>query len=302
MSRDSDMPLPPSIFKSIFNICPVGFLVLSPTPEAIFLAVNDTFLEASGRTRENLLHKSIFEAFPRNQDDPEDIGEQSLRGSLARVRATGKPDALPEQRYPIQLALPDGRVVWEVRYWSVINTPVFGEDGQLLCICHSTNDVTGRVRSVAALRESEEKLRDIDRRKDEFLAMLAHELRNPLAPIGAAAQLLQLAHLNDTQIRKTSEVIGRQVLHMTGLIDDLLDVSRVTRGLTELEDAPLDIRHVVMEAVEQVTPLIQAKQHRLILHLTPHLSMVKGDRKRLVQIISNTLNNAAKYTPVATKR
>ena len=139
-------------------------------------------------------------------------------------------------------------------------------------------------------------LRDTDRRKDEFLAMLAHELRNPLAPIGAAAELLQLASLDEARLRQTSEVIGRQVRHMTSLIDDLLDVSRVTRGLVGLDNARLDLGDVVADAVEQVNPLIRARGHHLALHLAPEASIVEGDRKRLVQVIANILNNAAKYT------
>jgi len=127
--------------------------------------------------------------------------------------------------------------------------------------------------------------------------MLAHELRNPLAPIGAAAQLLRMGRLDEGRIRHTSEIIGRQVDHMTHLIDDLLDVSRVTRGLVELETAPLDMRDVVTDAVEQVAPLMQARRHRLSAHMAPASALVMGDKKRLVQVVTNILNNAAKYTP-----
>lgn len=151
-------------------------------------------------------------------------------------------------------------------------------------------------RDVTSRKEDEEKLRDADRRKDEFLAMLAHELRNPLAPIGAAADLLQLAKLDEDRVRKTSAVIGRQVRHMTGLIDDLLDVSRVTRGLIELNKSELDIQQVINEAVEQVSPLIRARGHALMTLLAPQSALVRGDKKRLVQVLANILSNAAKYT------
>lgn len=151
-------------------------------------------------------------------------------------------------------------------------------------------------RDVTERKTTEEKLRIADRRKDEFLAMLAHELRNPLAPISAAAQLLQTVKLDEARVRQTSQIIGRQVVHMTHLVDDLLDVSRVTRGLVKLENASLDIRHIVADAVEQVTPLMQSRRHHLALHLPPVTAMVEGDKKRLVQVISNLLNNAAKYT------
>ena len=148
----------------------------------------------------------------------------------------------------------------------------------------------------AGLRQAIDKLTEADARKDEFLAMLAHELRNPLAPIRAAAELLKIARLDEARVRQTSHIIARQVDHMTGLVDDLLDVSRVTKGLVDLDKSPLDIRHIVTEAVEQVNPLIQSRRHHLTLTLSPEAGTVMGDHKRLVQILSNLLHNAAKYT------
>lgn len=151
-------------------------------------------------------------------------------------------------------------------------------------------------RDITEAKETNRKLQDADRRKDEFLAMLAHELRNPLAPIGAAAELLQLVKLDEARVRQTSQIIDRQVKHMTSLVDDLLDVSRVTRGLAELNSEPVNISHIVTDAIEQVTPLIRSRRHHLALHMTPDPTMVLGDRKRLVQVLANLLNNAAKYT------
>ncbi|MEX5748090.1 PAS domain S-box protein [Massilia sp. X63] len=134
------------------------------------------------------------------------------------------------------------------------------------------------------------------RRKDEFLAMLAHELRNPLAPISNAAQLLAMTSLDPQRVRQSSEVIIRQVRHMTSLVDDLLDVSRVTRGLVELEQERVDIKSVVASAVEQARPLIEARGHALDQHMVSQRCWVQGDRIRLVQVVVNLLNNAAKYT------
>jgi PAS domain S-box-containing protein len=155
--------------------------------------------------------------------------------------------------------------------------------------------LVGIVIDITERKRVEEALKQADRRKDEFLAMLAHELRNPLAPIGAAAELLQLAGLNEARVRQTSQIIARQVKHMTGLVDDLLDVSRVTRGLVELDNVPLDVSHVITDAVEQVMPLIRSRRHHLGLQMTPEAPLVMGDRKRLVQVVANLLNNAAKY-------
>jgi signal transduction histidine kinase len=405
--------LSPALFEAVFNHSPIGHYLLSPTPEATVLAVNDAFLKASGRAREELVGVSLFVAFPRNPDDPTDTGETDLRRSLARAMATGRPDRLPAQRYPIPVVLPNGETGFEERFWSAVSTPIFGADGTVLCISHTTIDVTEQVRSQAAMRDSEaryraltnatadvvyrmspdwsqlrqldgrgllkdtstasrywlddyvpadeqarvhqaiaeairarstfelehrvrrldgsvgwtysravpmldargeieewigaasditerklaeEKLRESDRRKDEFLAMLAHELRNPLAPVGAAAALLQRGRLDEGLVRKTSEIIGRQVAHMTALIDDLLDVSRVTRGQVELDEAALDMRAIVADAVEQVMPLVHARHQQLDVDVPAQPMPVLGDAKRLVQVLANLLNNAAKYT------
>ena len=144
---------------------------------------------------------------------------------------------------------------------------------------------------------AEAELRVNNQRKDEFLAMLAHELRNPLAPIRNAAEILRLVSDDAARVRDTSGIIVRQASHMAEIVDDLLDVSRVTRGLVTLEKETLDLRTVVMAAVEQSLPLIDERQHRLQLDLKETASWVTGDRVRLTQIFSNLLNNAAKYTP-----
>ena len=144
---------------------------------------------------------------------------------------------------------------------------------------------------------AEEELRQSNHHKDEFLAMLAHELRNPLAPISSAAQLLTMAPGNETRVRQVSEILNRQVKHMTELVDDLLDVSRVTRGLVELQNETLDVKLVVASAVEQAQPLIESRSHALVLRLGSAPAFVQGDKTRLVQVLSNLLNNAAKYTP-----
>jgi signal transduction histidine kinase len=158
-------------------------------------------------------------------------------------------------------------------------------------------DVAERAWSAVERVRAEEALRLADRRKDEFLAMLAHELRNPLAPISAAAQLLNMGEPDAARVSRTSAIITRQVTHMTGLIDDLLDVSRVTRGLVVLAREEVDLRSVIADAVEQVRPLIEARHHQLAQNLSATPVFVEGDYKRLVQVLANLLNNAAKYTP-----
>ena len=144
---------------------------------------------------------------------------------------------------------------------------------------------------------AEAELRQSNQHKDDFLAMLAHELRNPLAPISTAAHLLSMSPGNETVVRQVSEIINRQILHLTNIVDDLLDVSRLTRGLVELHTEPLDVKLIVTSAIEQAQPLIEARHHCLVLRLGSTPAFVEGDKTRLVQVLSNLLNNAAKYTP-----
>ncbi|THC43535.1 PAS domain S-box protein [Massilia sp. Mn16-1_5] len=140
-------------------------------------------------------------------------------------------------------------------------------------------------------------LKEQDRRKDEFLAMLAHELRNPLAPIASAAELLKIGIASEERVRRSSEVISRQVRHMTSLVNDLLDISRVTRGLIQLENVEVELGATIHSAVEQSRPLIEAREHALVVAPVPAAARVMGDPNRLVQVLVNLLNNAAKYTP-----
>lgn len=570
------------IYQSAFNRSLIGEYLLAPTPEATILAVNETILKTVSRRREELVGKHLFDAFPKNPDDLQDTGVAALHQSLMRVIATGQPEVMPLQRFLVTVQSPEGGKHYEEQFWSGSTTPIFDDDGKLVCISHRIVDVTerqkaddaahklaarqafqlaladgirsltapedviavasqllgehleakrvvygevdesgtsvslhrdwtdgtftsmtamrltlddygplvgdalragrvlvvgdvttneqsapyaeaylatgiqavlaipimkgGRLRAILSIHDSrarhwedddiflaedmvdrtwlavenaraqaelraerdqsqhifdsmtegfglldrdwtilrvnetgakttrrtrlellgqnhweavpelagtnvealyrrvkasgvtetlevhhnfpsgikdwievrayplpedrlavffrniterklaEQKLKDADRRKDEFLAMLAHELRNPLAPIGSAAQLLQMVSMDEERVRATSQIINRQVDHMTHLINDLLDVSRVTRGLVALDNAVLDIRHIISDAVVQVTPLIQSRRQHLTLHLSPDTTPVVGDEKRLVQIISNILNNAAKYT------
>lgn len=152
-------------------------------------------------------------------------------------------------------------------------------------------NITERVMAERALKAA-------NQRKDEFLAMLAHELRNPLAPIAAAAELMRRPQASAEQMREASLIVARQAQHLRGLVDDLLDASRVSRGLIRLEWRELDLRELLYQALEQCHPLMQGRGHQLRLKLATQTLPVRGDAKRIVQILSNVLNNAAKFTPL----
>ena len=140
------------------------------------------------------------------------------------------------------------------------------------------------------------KIQAEDRRKDEFLAMLAHELRNPLAPISNAVHILQMSEKDPAKLKWAIEVIGRQLRQLVRLVDDLLDVSRITRGKIELKIESIDATQVVAAAIETSRPFVDALKHSLTVLLPPEPLLVKGDFARVAQILANLINNAAKYT------
>jgi PAS domain S-box-containing protein len=184
-----------------------------------------------------------------------------------------------------------GRILGTLTFVSAETARTFGPDEVALA-----EDIGRRAAVAIDNANLYRTLQAADQRKDEFLAMLAHELRNPLAPIRVAADLLAMGP-GKANLSAISGVLARQVGHMTALVDDLLDVSRVTRGSIELDRAPVSFKAVAASAVEQVRPLVDARNHRLQVNLADDAMTVMGDEKRLVQILANLLNNAAKYTP-----
>ncbi|MFY0532570.1 hybrid sensor histidine kinase/response regulator [Nannocystis pusilla] len=158
-------------------------------------------------------------------------------------------------------------------------------------------EVTERQRAEEALRRTHAQLRQADRQKDEFLAMLAHELRNPLAPIHSAVELMSLKELDDPQVGWCRDMIDRQARQLHRVVDDLLDVSRLVQDKLTLQSAPLEVAEVVDLALAATRPRIEARRHRLGLTLPEEPIWIEGDRTRLSQVVGNLLDNAAKYTP-----
>lgn len=207
-------------------------------------------------------------------------------------RLAGKPEA------ELVAARRDGRVEdegWRMRkdgslFWAnVVVTAVYDANRQLIGFAKVTRDMSERRRL--------EELESSSRRMNEFLAMLAHELRNPLAPIRNAVTIMQLETLTSPVLRNCRDVIDRQLAHVTRLVDDLLDVGRLTTGKITLRKELLRLGDVVARGVEAVRPLISARGHMLEVRVPPEPVYVNGDSTRLVQVLQNLLVNAAKYTP-----
>jgi PAS domain S-box-containing protein len=209
-------------------------------------------------------------------------------------------EAAAEGRPAIELeaALKLGRTEdegWRVRkdrslFWAnVVVTALRDKEGRLRGYAKVTRDLTERLKV--------EELKVADQQKNHFLAMLAHELRNPLAPIRNGIELLRMPHVDPASMDATTEMMERQVGHLVHLVDDLLDVSRIISGKVTLRHEPLDLRTIVSRAAEEVQPALDARGHELMVTLPSRPLVVDADAVRLAQVFSNLLTNAAKYSP-----
>ncbi|HET9253170.1 MAG TPA: ATP-binding protein [Candidatus Eisenbacteria bacterium] len=228
--------------------------------------------------------EGTFEAY-QSDIHPED--REYVLDSLRRTLQEGK-----EHRIEYRIVLPDGTVRW-VEGRGKLLVDENGRPSRMVGVCM---DVDERKRTAVETARLYDALRDADRRKDEFLALLGHELRNPLAPISNALQLLKLPGADPAISVRAREMIERQVEHLVRVVDDLLDMSRIMRGRVELRREPLELAAVVARAVETSQPILDAEGHTLSLSIAPEPVLVDGDAVRLAQVVSNLLHNAAKYT------
>ncbi|MGH8472600.1 MAG: PAS domain-containing sensor histidine kinase, partial [Gammaproteobacteria bacterium] len=238
-----------------------------------YIFANEATEKAFCSPRESLYGKTDEELFPA--DTAAQFRENDRR-ALASPAGLLTEDALEHE---------DGLLHHSI----VSKFPILGCDGQ-------PSFVGGMAIDISERKQMEEVLIEANRRKDEFLAMLAHELRNPLAPIRNAAQVLKLVGPLEPKQEWAREVIERQTQQLMRLVDDLLDVSRLTRGRIILQREPLELSAVINRAVETSRPLVDARRHQLTASLSPEPVRLEGDLARLVQIVANLLNNAAKYT------
>ncbi len=181
------------------------------------------------------------------------------------------------------------------RWFDVYATRLGGEGSDLVAVLFS--DITQRLVAEQDLRRLNEELAQANRRKTEFLATLAHELRNPLAPLSNGLHLMRMASSKPELLEKTRQMMERQIQHMVHLVDDLLDVARISTGKVELRRQRIDLKEVVATAVETSTSLIEGSGHKLTVEVPAQPLPVDADPTRIAQVISNLLNNAAKYTP-----
>lgn len=179
---------------------------------------------------------------------------------------------------------------------SISVAPIHDDAGQFIGAVAIARDISDRKRLERELQSRLAELSEIDRRKDEFLAMLAHELRNPLAPLQSALEILSMGVADANMIDWAREVMERQVDQLSGLVNGLLDVSRMMQGRIELHKAPVELATIISRAVEMSQPVIDSRGHKLSVNVPAQPIWIEADTLRLVQVIGNLLNNAAKYT------
>jgi PAS domain S-box-containing protein len=239
-----------------------------------YVFVNDAAQRAFGVPRAALYGRTDAEVFPPNTASQFREHDQRAAGDPAGVQVVES------------LRHSDGTV----RYSLVSKFPIPGPDGSPAGVAGMAIDITDRMRAEDALKEA-------DRRKDEFLAMLAHELRNPLAAIRNASQLLRVVAVGEPRLRQAGDLIDRQVGHLGRLVEDLLDVARIARGKLSLKPERLDLGRLVAHAVADHQPAFDDKQVTLRGHAPDTPVWVMGDATRLAQLLDNLLTNALKFTP-----
>jgi two-component system CheB/CheR fusion protein len=237
------------------------------------LLANPATLQAIGKAAEEILGKSDREFY----EDPE-VGA-TIAATDARIMDSGVPDVVEER-----IQTPAG-----YRVFLSTKAPFRDQDGRVVGLIGVARDITER-------KQAEDALREADRRKSEFLSVLSHELRNPLAPIRNALYLLDRAPAGGEQAQRAREVLGRQVTHLTRLVDDLLDVTRISRGKVTLHRTRFDARDLVQRTVEDHRQLLAARELRVVLDLAPGPMVVDADATRVSQIVGNLLQNSAKFT------
>ena len=271
------------LLYSLFMQAPTLIAVLRGPDHVVELA-NPPVCKVWGRTEAELLNRPLLEVMPELRDQ---VFPSLLHGVFER----GTPYVGTEM--PATLARKEGPP--ETVYFTFVYSPFRNMEGDIEGVFVIASDVTDQVLARKQLNDLREAAESANRAKDEFLAMLGHELRNPLSPILTALQLMKLRGSDGSERERT--VIERQVIHLTRLVDDLLDVSRIARGKVELKETIVDIAEVIGKAIEIASPLLEQRAHTLDVHVERNGLTVKGDSTRLSQVVSNLLTNAAKYTP-----
>jgi signal transduction histidine kinase len=317
---DDDVPGDGPDFRSLFEAAPGAYLVLDT--DLLIVGASDAYLRATMTARDDVLGRHLFDVFPDNPDDPTADGSRTLEASLERVLQRGAPDSMAVQKYDIRRPETAGGG-FEVRYWSPINTPVFGPDGSVAYIIHRVEDVTefvhlqeqgleqamrteeleSRTAAMQAeilrrsydLHQANQQLRQASSAKSDFLSRMSHELRTPLTAILGFGELLGLEDLEPEHADWVGNILkaGR---HLLDLLNDVLDIARIESGHLTLSLEPVSVHALVQDTVELMHRIARAQGIALEVELGASAkSYVRADRQRLRQVLINLVSNAIKY-------
>jgi PAS domain S-box-containing protein len=264
----------------------IGDAIIATDQTGIVTFINPVAQDLVGCGEEGCVGKPLAELFHIVNEDTGQVAENPV----AKVIASGRIVGLANHTILISR---DGKR----RPIDDTAAPIRDEDGQFVGVILVFRDITERRGLERELKQRSDALVERDRRKDEFLAMLAHELRNPLAPLVNTLQVLRLQFTGQPDIDRAGAVMQRQLSHLVRLVDDLLDVSRITRGKFELRKQPIDLAAVVNRTVESARSLMEERQHQLAIDMAAAALRMEADPDRIEQVLANLLNNAAKYTP-----
>lgn len=266
--------------RSLFMYAPSPIAILRG-PQYIIEVANEAMTTAFGLRIDDVQGRPTFEVLPEIRPAFESV--------LDSVCATGQPRVIKELQYRTEVTA-SGQVLG--RYANGLFAPLRDQHGNAEGVLIIAVEITDEVRARNEMQRLRSQAEDASRAKDEFLAILGHELRNPLAPMATALQLMRMRGMTGREL----DVIERQVGHLTRLVDDLLDVSRTIGGKIELHPREIEIADLVVEALEVSSPLLEQRQQRIEIDAPRQGLAVLADRERMVQAISNLLTNAAKYS------
>ena len=292
-------------FRRLFESAPGCYLVLAP--DLTIVAASDAYLRATMTTREAILGRGLFEAFPDNPEDPGATGVGNLRASLERVLCSGAPDAMAVQKYDIRRPDADD---FEERYWSPVNSAVLGPAGEIAYVVHRVEDVTDFVRlkekggameaeifqRAQQLQEANRRLRALDQVKTRFFANVSHELRTPLTLIlGPVANLLSDQGLTYEQ-RRGLAVVQRNARLLLAHVSDLLDLAGLEAGKVAIAYAEADLGGLVRQVADHFTSFAHQRHFAFSVE-APETLRAQVDRPKLERVLMNLLGNAFKFTP-----